>query len=369
MNGIKNIPMVDLKGQYKYLKRDIFRKWKKLCNSSSFILGEEVSKFEEEFARYCGRKYAVGVSSGTSALHLALEAVGCRGKNVITTPLTFIATCEAIVQAGGNIKWADVHPEYFTVNPGKINELLPSEAEVILPVHLYGQPADMDEIMDIAKKHNLKVIEDCAQSHGAEFKGKKAGSFGEIGCFSFYPGKNLGAYGDAGCVVCDDKETADLIRRLRTHGSMDKYYHTEIGYNYRLDALQAAVLRIKLKYLDEWNESRREKANLYNEALKDLPVKVPLIHKDAVHVYHQYSILVQQRDKLIIKLKEDGIATAVHYPIPIHLQPSFAFLGYDEGSFPEAERVSKECLSLPMYPELKVSQISCIADKIKEFYG
>ncbi len=362
---MKKIQMVDLSIQYKYLKKDIWKRWKKLCNSSSFILGEEVSKFEEEFASYCGRRYAIGVSSGTSALHLALEAVDAKGKGVITTPLTFIATCEAIIQAGGNIKFQDVNPLYYTISPDKINA---EDAEIILPVHLYGQPAEMDAIYNIADEHNLKIIEDCAQSHGAEFKGRKAGTFGKVGCFSFYPGKNLGAYGDAGCVVCDDKEIADLIRRLRTHGSMDKYYHTEVGYNYRLDALQAAVLRIKLKYLDEWNESRREKAELYNLALKDLPVKAPAVHKDALHVYHQYVILAPQRDKLIMKLAEDAISTAVHYPVPVHLQPSFSFLGYTEGDFPESERVSKECLSLPMYPELKPSDIEYIADKIKEFY-
>ncbi len=362
--------MVDLSIQYKYIKKDIFKRWEKLCRSSSFILGEEVIKFEEEFAHFCGRKYAVGVSSGTSALHLALEAMGCRGKNVITTPLTFIATCEAVIQAGGNIKWADVSPEYYTISPDRIRELSPSEAEIVLPVHLYGQPASMDAIVDIACENNLKIVEDCAQSHGAKFKGKVTGSFGELGCFSFYPGKNLGAYGDGGCVVCDDKEIADFIRRLRTHGSKDKYYHTEIGYNYRLDALQAAVLRVKLKYLDEWNESRGEVAKYYNKALRErgLPITIPKTQEDTQHVYHQYSILAPQRDRLIMKLKEEGISTAVHYPIPVHLQPSFAYLGYGEGSFPEAERISRECLSLPMYPELKPLQVEYIADKIKEFY-
>ncbi|MFH1416282.1 MAG: DegT/DnrJ/EryC1/StrS family aminotransferase [Elusimicrobiota bacterium] len=365
----KHIPMVDLAAQYKYLRRKVFKRWKKLCSSTSFILGKEVAGFEEEFAEYCGRKYAVGVSSGTSALHLALEVLGCRGKNVITTPLTFIATCEAVVHAGGNIIWADVHPEYYTIDPDSIESLNPSESDIILPVHLYGQPAQMDRIMDIAKAHNLKVVEDCAQSHGALFNGKKAGTFGKLGCYSFYPGKNLGAYGDAGCIVCDDKDTAELVKRLRTHGSMDKYYHTEIGFNYRLDALQAAVLRVKLKYLDEWNMARREKADFYNESLSGLPVKTPLENTDARHVYHQYSIMAPERDKLARKLAEDGISTAVHYPIPIHLQPSFAHLGYGEGSFPVTEKIARECLSLPIYPELKLSDMEYISDRIREFYG
>ncbi|MFC2061243.1 DegT/DnrJ/EryC1/StrS family aminotransferase [Elusimicrobiota bacterium] len=324
--------------------------------------------FEEEFAEFCGTKYAVGVCSGTSALHLALEAVGCRGKQVITTPLTFIATCEAVNQAGGKIKWVDVHPEYYTIDPGQIKDSDLAESEVLLPVHLYGHPADMGSIMGAAERHNVKVIEDCAQSHGAEFKSRKTGTFGKAGCFSFYPGKNLGAYGDAGCVVCDDKETVDLIRRLRTHGSTDKYLHTELGYNYRMDALQAAVLRVKLKYLNEWNEARREKAELYNEALKDLPVSTPKVCENMTHVFHQYVIIASQRDELKAKLNEDGISTAVHYPVPLHLQPSFSFMGYKKGDFPVAERVTKSCLSLPMYPELKASQIEYISDKIKEFY-
>lgn len=361
--------MTNLAAQYKYLKKDIFKRWSKLCDATSFILGEEVAKFEEEFAAYCGRKYAVGVCSGTSAIHLALEALGARGKKVISTPMTFIATSEAILHARGQICWADVDSRYYTIDPDKINELLPSEAEIIVPVHLYGMMADMGRIMDIATRNNLKVVEDCAQAHGAEYNGKKAGSIGDIGCFSFYPGKNLGAYGDAGCIVCDDKATAELIKRLRTHGSLDKYYHTEIGYNYRLDALQAAVLRIKLKYLDEWNEKRRENAALYNEALKDLPVKTPKEKSNTVHVYHQYSILAPQRDNLKEKLKEAGISTAIHYPIPLHLQPSFSFLGHKKGDFPESERITSECLSLPMCPELKKNQIEYIADKIKEFYA
>ena len=366
---LKNIQMVDLFIQYKYLKEEIQKKWDKLCTASHFILGEEVEKFEDEFASYCGRKYAIGVCSGTSALHLALEAAGGRKKEVISTPFTFIATSEAIIHSGGRIKWVDIENNYYSIDPLKIESQITSETGIVLPVHLYGHPAKMDTIMEIAKRFNLKVIEDCAQSHGAIYKNKKVGSYGDIACFSFYPGKNLGAYGDAGCIVCDDKETADLIKRLRTHGSRDKYYHTEIGYNYRLDALQSAVLRIKLKYLDEWNEKRRRNAALYNNLLEGVPVRTPAVSDDVLPVFHQYAILVKDRDKLIAKLKEDGISSAVHYPVPLHLQPSFSFLGYKKGDFPVAEEIAKTCLSLPMYPELKSEQIEYITDKIKEFYG
>ncbi|MFC2091148.1 DegT/DnrJ/EryC1/StrS family aminotransferase [Elusimicrobiota bacterium] len=365
---MKKIQMVDLQIQYKYLKKDIFKRWKKLCSSSSFILGEEVCKFEEEFARYCNRKYAIGVSSGTSAIHLALVALNAKDRHVISTPLTFIATNEAIIHAGAKIKWVDVDPHQYVIDPDAVASKV-SQGDIILPVHLYGHMADMEIICAVAKEHNLKIVEDCAQAHGAEFAGRKAGSAGDIGCFSFYPGKNLGAYGDAGAVVCDDSQLAEMMKRLRTHGSTDKYYHTEIGYNYRLDALQAAVLRIKLKYLDEWNQARREKAALYNECLADLPVVLPKVHKKALHVYHQYVILASERDKLKEKLSDDGISTAVHYPVPLNLQPAFKYMGCAEGSFPKAEQTAKECLSLPMCPELKTSQIQYISDKIREFYA
>ncbi len=366
---MNKIPIVNLAAQYKYLKKDIQKKWKQLCDATNFILGEEVEKFEEEFAQFCQRSHAIGVSSGTSALHLALEAVGCRGGEVITTPFTFISTCEAIIHAGGSVKWVDIDPKTYNINPSEIESAITPDTKAILPVHLYGHMADMDTIMGISQKNNIPVIEDCAQAHGAEYKGKKAGSIGSLGCFSFYPGKNLGAYGDAGCVVCDDMTINLLIKRLRTHGSLDKYYHTEIGYNYRMDTLQAAVLRIKLKYLSKWNEARKKNASLYNENLKGLPITTPFVAENAEHVYHQYVILVPQRDKLMEKLKKDGISTAVHYPIPLHLQPSFEYLGYKEGSFPVAEKIAKSVLSLPMFPELTPNQINYISEKIKEFYG
>ncbi|MDA3792797.1 MAG: DegT/DnrJ/EryC1/StrS family aminotransferase [Elusimicrobia bacterium] len=365
---MKKIPMVDLGAQYKYLKKDIFKRWEKLCDSTSFILGKEVSEFEREYAEWAGTKYAVGVSSGTSALHLALEAVGVKGKKVITTPFTFIATCEAVVQAGAEVVWADIDDKSYTIDPVEIEKKIDEDTACILPVHIYGYPADMDKINKIADKHNLSVIEDCAQAHGAKYKGKKVGTMSDVAGFSFFPGKNLGAYGDAGGITTDDKEKAELIKRLRAHGSSKKYHHTELGYNYRLDALQAAVLRVKLKYIDEWNEARRENVEIYNEALKDTPLTLPRVSENIEHVYHQYSVLAPDRDKLQDKLGRDNIATGIHYPIPVHLQPSFKYMGHKKGDFPVAERISESCISLPIYPELKSSQIEYIADKIIEFY-
>ncbi len=364
---MKEIPIVDLYPQHKKLKKDIFKKWKKLCNSSSFVLGSEVSDFEEEFASYCGAKYAVGVSSGTSALHIALEALHCRNRNVTTSPFTFIATAETILHCGGKINFKDIEKVYYTINSDQVASSV-SSSGVIIPVHIYGQGADMDSIMKIALEKNLTVIEDCAQAHGAEYKGKKVGTFGDAGCFSFYPAKNLGAYGEAGCVICNDRELADLMKRLRAHGSKDKYYHTEIGYNYRIDALQAAVLRVKLKYLDEWNQARAANALLYSKLLSETPVTTPKIRPGSTHVFHQYSIVVPKRDALSDYLGRNGIGTAVHYPVPLHLQPAFSFLGHKKGDFPVAEELSSGCLSLPVYPELKDSQIEYVCEKIAEFY-
>ncbi len=364
---MKKIPILDLYPQHKKLKRDIFKRWKKLCNSSSFVLGREVAEFEEEFAAYCGAKYAVGVSSGTSALHIALEALHCKNKTVMTSPFTFIATAETILHSGGKINFKDIEKDYYTINPDQIAPSV-SSSDVIIPVHIYGQGADMDSIMKIASENNLKVIEDCAQAHGAEYKGKKAGTFGDAGCFSFYPAKNLGAYGEAGCVICSDRELAELMKRLRAHGSKDKYYHTEVGYNYRIDALQAAVLRVKLKYLDEWNLARAEHARIYNKLLAGTQVTTPKTREGCSHVFHQYSVVTPRRDALADYLNQNGIGTAVHYPIPLHLQPVFSFLGHKKGDFPISEELSSGCLSLPVYPEIKNSHIEYVCGKIIEFY-
>lgn len=361
--------MVNLQAQYKRLEGEVSEKWKQLCRKGSFILGEEVEKFEEEFAVYCARKHAVAVSSGTSALHLALEASGVRGREVITTPFTFIATAEAVIHAGGKIKWIDIEKRTYCLDAEELEKNISPETAAVMPVQLYGCSADMDPILESSRKAGLAVIEDCAQSHGALYKGRKSGSLGDIACFSFYPGKNLGAYGDAGCVVCDSDETAQLLRRLGNHGSDKRYYHTEVGYNYRMDTLQAAVLRIKLRYLDTWNEKRRRIAGLYNERLKGLPLALPEVPEYAEHVFHQYVILADDREKLMKKLADSGIATAIHYPVALHMQPSFSDSGYSEGDFPVSEEISRRCLSLPICPELSESQVEYITGKIREFYG
>jgi dTDP-4-amino-4,6-dideoxygalactose transaminase len=369
MTKSNGIQMVDLQGQFKYLQQDIFREWTRLCNSSSFILGKEVQNFEEEFAEFLGVPYAVGVCSGTSAIHIALAALEADEKRVITTPFTFIATCEAAVQAGAGLKWVDIDPVSYNISVPEIIKAGLEKSDIILPVHLYGNPADMTGICKLAEDEDLKIVEDCAQAHGAKHRGKGIATFGAASCFSFYPGKNLGAYGDAGCVVTPDKDLAALIKRLRTHGSSDKYYHTELGYNYRLDALQAAVLRIKLKYLDEWNEARIENASAYNKLLEGLPLILPSVNEGDKHVYHQYTVLSESREALKEKLREDGIPTAVHYPVPLHMQPCFSFMERGEGDYPVAEKVAATTLSLPMYPEMKREVIEFIAEKIREFYA
>lgn len=364
----QNIPMVDLTVQYENLRDEIRERWDKLSASASFILGEEVDRFEEEFASYCGRKYALGCSSGTSALHLALEVAGARSGEVISTPFTFIATSSAVIHSGGSIRWADIKEDTYCIDPVNITELISSNTKVLLPVHLYGASADMDKILSIAKEYGLKVIEDAAQSHGALYKGKESGSMGDMGCFSFYPGKNLGAFGEAGAVVCDDSETLEHLRRLRAHGSSVRYRHEEIGYNYRIDALQAAVLRIKLRHLDDWNNKRRNIAAIYKEGLSNLPVTIPYEADNTRHVYHQYVILSDKRDELAEFLKSEGVATAVHYPVPLHLQPCFSYLNHSRGSFPVSEKISDLCISLPIFPEMTDSQIEYVIKKVRAFY-
>ncbi len=364
----KDIKMVDLSAQHRVIEDELEEKWKSICKKNSFILGEEVSKFESEFAAYCGCRYAVAVSSGTSALHLALEALDCKGREVITVPFTFIATAEAVIHSGGSLSWSDICADSFCIDTDRVKENINEKTCAILPVHLYGHPADMESIMNIAKENNLRVVEDCAQAHGAKYKGSSCGSFGDAGCFSFYPGKNLGAYGDAGAIVTNDKNICELIRRLRTHGSARKYHHTEIGYNYRMDALQAAVLRIKLKYLDEWNEKRKKIASIYSSELEGLPVELPPASEDIEHVYHQYVILSDKRDMLMKELSEKSIASAIHYPIPLHMQPSFEFLNFQKDDFPVSERVSEKCLSLPMHPYLNEEEIARVIDAVRGFY-
>lgn len=362
------IPLVDLKAQYLSMKDEIGEAIGRVIDKSSFIKGEAASMFEAEFARFCGVKHAIGVSSGTSALHLALIACGIKkGDEVITVPHTFIATSEAITHAGGRIVFVDIDPEHYTIDVSKIEEKITSRTKAVIPVHLYGQPCDMDPIVELAKSYNLKVIEDAAQAHGAEYKGKKVGSLGDVACFSFYPAKNLGAFGDAGMVVTNEEDLAERIRMLADHGRQGKYEHAIEGYNYRLDNLQAAILRVKLKCLREWNQKRRNHANLYNELLADTKIVTPRENAHCRHVYHLYVIRTRDRDELREKLASRGIATGIHYPLPLHFQRAYSTLGYHAGSFPLAEKVCKEILSLPMFPELARDKIRFIAQAVHDF--
>jgi dTDP-4-amino-4,6-dideoxygalactose transaminase len=363
------IPLVDLKAQYKSIKEEIDEAIKKVLNSTSFIMGEELSKFEEEFASFCNVKHAIGVANGSDALFLALKASGIKeGDEVITVPNTFIATSEAITQVGGKIVFVDINLQTYTVDVKKIEENITVNTRAIIPVHLYGQPADMDPIMKLARKYHLKVIEDAAQAHGAEYKSRKVGSIGDVACFSFYPGKNLGAYGDAGMVTTNDDEIAYKVKLLRNHGRISKKYEHEIeGYSSRLDNLQAAILRVKLRYLNEWNKSRRNNAKKYNELLCNSGGIITPYEADyAKHVYHLYVIRVdeKQRDLFIETLKRNDIATGIHYPIPLHLQPAYNYLDYKEGDFPFTEKASRGIISLPMYPELSDENIRNISQLI-----
>jgi len=364
------VQLVDLVAQYKSIKAEIDEALQRVVSSGRFILGEEVERFEEEMASYIGTKYAVGCASGTDALQLALMAYGIGpGDEVITTPFTFVATAEVIVLLGAKPVYVDIDPKTYLIDPNRIEAAITDKTRAIIPVHLYGQCADMDAINQIARKHDLKVIEDSAQAIGALYKGRKACAMGDVGCLSFFPAKNLGAYGDGGMVLTNDEDLAAKIKMLRVHGSKGKYNHVLLGVNSRLDAIQAAILRVKLKYIDQWNRARREKAALYTRLLKDTEVITPYTEAYNEHIYHQYSIRVKNRDGLRKYLTEKGIATAIHYPIPLHLQPAFASLGYKKGDFPIAEEVSSQVLSLPMYPELPEEHINYVATEIKSFLG
>ena len=362
------IPLVDLKAHYLSIKTEIDEAIQRVIDNTAFIMGEEVKGFEEEFARYCNVKYAIGTSSGTTALHLALITCGVgAGDEVITVPNTFIATAEVISQCGAKVVFVDIDEKSYNLDPETLEAAITQKTKAILPVHLYGQPANLTPIIDIAKEHNLKVIEDAAQAHGAEYNGQKVGGIGDVGCFSFYPAKNLGAFGDAGMLVTNNDEIAKKVDMLRNHGRFTKYEHLVEGYNYRLDALQAAILGAKLRHLDKWTDKRRYNANLYNELLQDANVITPKEMDYAKHVYHLYVIRATKRDELQNWLESNGISTGIHYPIPLHLQKAYEYLGHQVGDFPAAEKCANEILSLPMYPELKEEQIERIVKAIKRY--
>lgn len=386
------IPLVDLRRQHRSIRKRIHSAIKRVLKSGSFVLGEEVARFEREWAAYCGVPHAVGTASGAAALHLAMLVLGIGpGDEVITVPFTFIATVSEIARTGARPVFVDIEPRSYTLDVARLAEKIEREyafnerigylvnratlrrLKAIVPVHLYGQMADMRPILELARRYNLRVVEDAAQAHGAEYRGEadsppaKAGSMGDIGCFSFYPSKNLGAYGEAGAIVTRNEAWAARLRRLVNNGRGDEPWHLEEGFNYRLDALQAAILRAKLRYLDRWNERRRELAALYRQKLSDveeivLPEEMPY----ARHVYHLFVIRVPDRDRVRQLLNEQGIGAAVHYPVPLHLQPAYRHLGYAPGDFPVAEACARTVLSLPLYPELREKDVARIARALRQ---
>jgi dTDP-4-amino-4,6-dideoxygalactose transaminase len=366
--GNMNIPVFDLKRQYENLKTEIDNAFKSVLENGIFVLGENVKRFEEEFAEYLGAGFAVGVGSGTEALHLSLKACDIGyGDEVITVPNTAVPTISAISFAGAKPVFVDITPDTYTMDLRKVEERITDKTKAILPVHLYGHSTEMEQIMKLAKAHNLRVIEDACQAHGAKYNSKNAGTIGDMGCFSFYPTKNLGAYGDGGMVVTNNEELYKKLIMLRNYGEVKKFTSKIEGFNSRLDEIQSAVLRVKLKYLDEWTNKRREIATMYHQLLYNSNVQLPCERQWAKHVYHLFVIRVNKRDALKDYLHERGVGTQIHYPIPIHLQDAYKKLGHKAGDFPISERNAEEILSLPIYPELTTEEIEAVAGLITEF--
>jgi dTDP-4-amino-4,6-dideoxygalactose transaminase len=360
------IPFNDLKAQYRLLKPEIDAAIGRVLEGAHFALGPAVEAFERGFAAYCGTAHALGVNSGTSALHLALLAAGIgRGDEVITVPFTFVASVAAIEYAGATPVFVDIEPDYYTIDPAKLEQAITPRTRAIVPVHLFGQPADMDPIMEIARRRRLLVIEDACQAHGAEYQGRRAGSIGDIGCFSFYPGKNLGAYGEGGAVVTNNPDYAEAIRLLRSWGEKRRYEHLIRGFNYRMDGIQGAVLGVKLQYLEAWTEARRRHAAAYTASFESTSARPPLERPGVRHVYQVYVVRLPQRDAWRAYLAEKRIETGIHYPVPVHLQPAYRDLGYGAGDFPVAERTAREVLSLPLFPELTADQLAEVADAVR----
>jgi dTDP-4-amino-4,6-dideoxygalactose transaminase len=364
------VPFVDLKAQYASIKDEIDGAIQEVINSCAFSGGLFVRQFEENFAAFSGRRHCVGVGSGTEALWFIFLALGIgEGDEVITAPNSFIATAEAISYCGARPVFIDVSDATYTIDPGLVHAAITSHTRAIVPVHLYGQAADMDPILEIAREHELAVVEDACQAHGTSYRRRMAGSMGDAGAFSFYPGKNLGAFGEAGAVVTDNQEIAEKIRMLRDHGQSRKYYHDLVGWNGRMDGLQGSILSTKLRHLEKWNEARRENASFYSQLLRtQQEVVIPEEASYGKHIYHVYAIRARRRDDLLSYLKSKGIQCGIHYPLPLHLQQAYGHLNIPEGSFPNAERHAKELISLPMYPELTREKISFVVDAINDFY-
>jgi dTDP-4-amino-4,6-dideoxygalactose transaminase len=362
------IPFVDLKAQYNSIKDEIAVAIQRVLDNTSFILGKEVFTFEEQFAEYIGAKHCIAVNSGTAAVQLAVQASGITcGDEIIIPANTFFATAEGVSTAGAKPVFVDCDAVNYNIDVTKIEAAITDKTKAIMPVHLYGQSADLDAIFAIAEKYNLLIIEDTAQAHGSLYKGKRVGSFGKASAFSFYPGKNLGAYGEGGAILTNDDNVARHAKLLRDHGSMEKYKHEIVGYNFRLEGLQGAILQVKLKYLDKWNDMRRHNASIYNDLLKDSGLVLPTEMDYARHIYHLYVVQTDKRDELQKHLGEHDVQTGIHYPIPIHLQKAYESFEYKIGDFPEAESQAKRLLSLPMFPELSETQIKQVVEAIRKF--
>lgn len=359
----EKIPLLDLRAEYAEIKGSVDAAIQRVVESARFILGEEVTNFEKDFAAFCRAEHAIGVGSGTDALYVALKTCGVEiGDEVITTPMTFIATSEAISLCGAKPVFVDIDPQTHNIDPNLIEAVITPKTKVILPVHIHGYPVDIDPILAIARRFNLRVIEDAAQAQGAEYKGRRAGTLADMACFSFYPGKNLGAYGDAGAITTNDAELAKKARLFRDHGRTSKYEHQVVSFNWRIDALQAAILHAKLPFLEGWNRRRHEIALQYNELLKDCGAQLPVIDEDFGSVWHHYAINISNRDEVQKKLKEKGIETGIHYPIPLHIQPAYQFLEYEAGDLPFSEQVAATTLSLPMFPAMTDEQVHHVAE-------
>jgi len=364
-----NVPFLNLSAQYETIKNELLPAVEKVLANGHYVLGKNVEELENEVASLCNVKYGIGVNSGSDALTLALKAIGIKaGDEVITTPFTYIAPAESIYQMGARIVFCDIDSKTFNINPSEIAKKITKRTRAIIPVHLFGQAAAMDELMSIANNSNIKIVEDCAQAIGATYKGKPVGSFGIAGCISFYPTKNLGAAGDGGMVVTNDPEVARTLRMLRVHGISKRYHHDLHGYNSRLDELQAAILRVKIKHLHRWNERRAAIAKRYTAGLSKLPLECPYIAPENNNVFHVYAILTDRRDELLDFLSQRSIPSIIYYPKPLHLQKVYEDMGWKEGDFPVAESISKRILPLPMYPELTDEQVDYVIETIKDFF-
>jgi len=364
------IPYFDLPAQIRALRPELDAAIARTLDNCSFCLGPDVAQFEKDFAKFCGAEHCVCFNSGTSALHVALLLLGVGpGDEVITTPLTFVATSWAISYAGAKPVYVDVDDATFNLDPKAIARAITPSTKAVMPVHLYGQPFDLDPILEICRQHKLPLVEDAAQAHGAKYKSRVIGTVGKLSCFSFYPGKNLGACGEGGALVTNDPAMAARARSLREHGSTVRYYHDEVGFNYRMEGIQGAVLGVKLKHLDRWTQRRRAIAHLYHQLLGDTPLQLPREAAFAESVYHLYVVRHPRRDELKKHLEGQGVGCALHYPLPLHLQKCYAALGHRAGDFPVAEKAARECLSLPIYPELTDAQVRRVAEVVKEFFA